>query len=86
MPLEDELEPVGLIRQSGVVLRVGRMLLASGGGSYRVRIAMAQVGRALGLDSVEAQVTVNEIVATSRRGPLTPGFDDEAPECRGRLP
>lgn len=70
LPLEDELEPVGLIRQSGVVLRVGRMLLASGGGSYRVRIAMAQVGRALGLDGVEAQVTVNEIVATSRRGPI----------------
>lgn len=69
-PLEDGLEPVGLIRQSGVVLRVGRMLLASGGGSYRVRIAMAQVGRALGLDSVEAQVTVNEIIATSRRGPI----------------
>jgi len=69
-PQEDSLEPVGLIRQSGVVLRVGTMLLASGSGSYRVKIAMQQVGRALGMDSVAAQVTVNEITATSHRGPI----------------
>lgn len=68
--LEDALEPVGLIRQSGLVLRVGTMLLGSGSGSYRVKIAMQQVARAFGIDSVQAQVTVNEITATCHRGPI----------------
>ena len=67
---EDALEPVGLIRQSGLVLRVGTMLLSSGSGSYRVKIAMQQVARAFGIDSVQAQVTVNEITATCHRGPI----------------
>lgn len=68
VPTEDSLEPVHLIRRSGVVLRVGTLLLASGSGSYRVKISMQQVARALGLDGVDAQVTVNEITATSRAG------------------
>lgn len=68
--LEDALEPVGLIRQSRLVLRVGTMLLSSGSGSYRVKIAMQQVARAFGIDSVQAQVTVNEITATCHRGPI----------------
>lgn len=70
MSQEADLEPVGLIRQSGVVMRVGTLLLSAGSGSYRVKIAMSQVGRALGIDKVEAQVTVNEITATSHRGPI----------------
>lgn len=69
-PSEHTLEPVRLIRRSGVVLRVGRVLLSAGCGSYRVKAAMSQVGTALGLDSVEAQVSVTEIVATSHQGPI----------------
>lgn len=69
-PQEDELEPVGLISQSGVVLRVGRLLLASGSGSYRVKISMNQVAHAVGLTSVESQVTVSDIIATSHRGSI----------------
>ena len=51
-------------------MRVGTMLLGAGSGSYRVKIAMQQVARALGMDSVDAQVTVNEITATARRGSI----------------
>ena len=70
MANEDALEPVSLIRQSGVVLRVGKLLIGAGAGGYRVKIAMRQVARALGLDNVEAQVSVTEIVATCHRGPI----------------
>lgn len=70
LPHTDDLEPVALVRESGIILRVGTMLLGAGSGSYRVKIAMKQVGRALGIDSVDAQVTVNEITATARRGPI----------------
>ncbi len=66
----DDLEPVALVRESGIILRVGTLLLGAGSGSYRVKIAMKQVGRALGIDSVDAQVTVNEITATARRGSI----------------
>lgn len=66
----DDLEPVALVRESGIILRVGTLLLGAGSGSYRVKIAMKQVARALGIDSVEAQVTVNEITATARRGQI----------------
>ncbi len=78
-PPEHTLEPVRLIRRSGVVLRVGRVLLSAGCGSYRVRAAMSQVGTALGLDSVEAQVSVTEIVATSHQGPI---FRTEVTQAR----
>lgn len=70
LPVEDDLEPVALVRESGIILRVGILLLGAGSGSYRVKIAMSQVGRALGIDSVDAQVTVNEITATARRGSI----------------
>jgi len=46
-PNDDELE---LIRQSGAALRVGRLSLASGTGSYRVKASMSRVARALGID------------------------------------
>ena len=70
LPHTDDLDPVALVRESGIILRVGTMLLGAGSGSYRVKIAMKQVGRALGIDSVDAQVTVNEITATARRGSI----------------
>lgn len=64
-PDDDELE---LIRRSGVVLRVGRLSLSSGTGSYRVKASMARVARALGIDRHQAQVTLTEITTTSHRG------------------
>ncbi len=67
---ENALEPVGLIKQSGAVLRVGRAMLTSGTGSYRVKTAMDQVAHAFGLDRHEAHVTLTEITGTSYRGPI----------------
>lgn len=67
---EARYEPVELIRASRTVVRVGLMLLTAGSGSYRVKSAMAQVGAALGMTSVQAQVTVNEVTVTCHRGPI----------------
>ena len=76
---EAALEPVGLIRQSGTVLRTGTAMLAAGTGSYRVKKAMRQVAAAVGLDRHHAQVTLTEITATSHRGPI---FRTEVAEIR----
>ena len=76
---EDSLEPVELIRQSGAVLRVGRMMLASGTASYRVKEAMQAVARALGIDRHTAAVTFTEITATTHRGAI---FRTEVTEVR----
>jgi len=76
---EDALEPVGLIRRSGVVLRTGRLMLSAGTGSYRVKLAMQQVARAVGLDRHSAHVTLTEITATSHRGLI---FRTEVAEIR----
>ncbi|WP_260459118.1 threonine/serine exporter family protein [Actinotalea ferrariae] len=78
-PDEDALEPVELIRRSGTVLRMGRAMLAAGTGSYRVKTAMQQVARALGIDRHEAHVTLTEITATSHRGSI---FRTEVAEVR----
>lgn len=67
---EESLEPVSLIKQSGVVLRMGQMMLASGTASYRVKMAMRRLAYALGLDRHEALVTLTEITATSHRGQI----------------
>lgn len=76
---DEALEPVELIRQSGAVLRVGKAMLSSGTGSYRVKSAMQQVARALGLDRHEAHVTLTEITTTSHRGSI---FRTEVAEVR----
>ncbi len=76
---ENALEPVELIKQSGAVLRVGRAMLTSGTGSYRVKTAMEQVARSFGLDRHEAHVTLTEITGTSYRGPI---FRTEVAEVR----
>ncbi len=80
-PSSDEasLEPVELIRRSGTVLRIGRLALSAGTGSYRVKSHMWRAGRALGLDRVSAHVTLTEITATSYRGPI---FRTELTEVR----
>lgn len=78
-PAEETLEPVELIRQSGVVLRTGQLMLAAGTGSYRVKNAMQRVARALGLDRHHAHVTLTEITATAHRGLI---FRTEVTEVR----
>lgn len=78
-PQEDVLEPLELIRQSGAVLRMGKAMLSSGTGSYRVKSAMQQVARAFGLDRHEAHVTLTEITTTSHRGSI---FRTEVAEVR----
>ena len=76
---EAGLEPVDLIRRSGAVLRIGRLALSAGTGSYRVKSHMSRAGHALGLDRVAAHVTLTEITATSYRGPI---FRTELTEVR----
>jgi len=73
------LDEPGLVRRSGTVLRVGRLALAAGHGSYRVKSHMERVGRAIGLDRVDALVTLTEITTTSARGPV---FRTEVSEVR----
>lgn len=67
---ESRYEPVDFIRASRAVVRTGTLLLAAGTGSYRVKIAMSQVGQALAMSQVQALVTVNEITATCHRGEI----------------
>ncbi|MGO1295379.1 MAG: threonine/serine exporter family protein, partial [Cellulosimicrobium funkei] len=76
---EAGLEPVDLIRRSGTVLRIGRLALSAGTGSYRVKSHMTRAARALGLDRIAAHVTLTEITATSYRGPI---FRTELTEVR----
>ncbi len=68
MPTQPDDEELDLIRRSGVVLKVGRLSLSSGTGSYRVKASMARVAAALGIDRHEAHVTLTEITTTSHRG------------------
>lgn len=75
-PGDDELE---LIRQSGVALRVGRLSLSAGTGSYRVKSSMARIAHALGVDRHAAHVTLTEITTTSHRGA---SFRTEVAEVR----
>lgn len=76
VPDDDELE---LIRRSGVVLRMGRLSLSAGTGSYRVKASMARIAQALGIDRHEAHVTLTEITTTSHSGP---SFRTEVTEVR----
>lgn len=78
-PTEEALEPVELIRQSGIVLRTGQLMLSAGTGSYRVKSAMQRIASAVGLDRHHAHVTLTEITATSHRGPI---FRTEVTEVR----
>jgi uncharacterized membrane protein YjjP (DUF1212 family) len=75
-PSDDELE---LIRQSGVALRVGRLSLSAGTGSYRVKASMARVAHAMGIERHQAHVTLTEITTTSHRGS---SFRTEVAEVR----
>ncbi|MFW7415274.1 threonine/serine ThrE exporter family protein [Demequina sp. SO4-18] len=77
--LEESLEPVSLIEQSGAIIRTGRMMLAAGTASYRVKQAMRAVAAALGVDTHVNQVALTDIAATSHRGRI---FRTEVAENR----
>ncbi len=78
--LEERLEPVGLIAQSGAVIRTGQLMLESGTASYRVKQAMRSVAKAMGIDQPSHQVSFTELAATSRRGRI---FRTEVAESKG---
>jgi len=77
---EESLEPVGLIAQSGAVIRTGQLMLESGTASYRVKQAMRTVARAVGIDNPRHQVSFTELAATSHRGRI---FRTEVAESKG---
>ncbi|MFV0284949.1 MAG: threonine/serine exporter ThrE family protein [Demequina sp.] len=77
--IEESLEPVTLIEQSRVILRVGRMMLAAGTASYRVKQAMAAVSHSLGVHEHSNHVSMTAISATSHRGKI---FRTEVTENR----
>jgi uncharacterized membrane protein YjjP (DUF1212 family) len=76
---EDSLEPVSLIRQSGAIMRMGRMMLAAGTASYRVKEGMQAVATSLGVTGHSEHVTLTEITATTHRGAI---FRTEVSEIR----
>lgn len=61
-------DAAALAERSDAVCRIGAMMLLSGTASYRVKLAMGRVAAALDLDSLQAQVTLNEIVMTTSSG------------------
>ena len=67
------------MQQSDVVLHLGRLMLAAGAGSYRIKSSMARAASAVGLDRHEATVTMTEIVTSSYVGSR---FRTEACEVR----
>lgn len=68
VPTEPDDAELELIRRSGVVLRVGRLSLSAGTGSYRVKASMGRIAHALGIERHHAHVTLTEITTTSHRG------------------
>lgn len=62
----DELQ---LIIKSDLVLRVGKICLVSGTGSYRIKQSMRQVATILGIEN-QTHVTLTEINSTCRSGQL----------------
>ncbi len=61
-------DPQAFVPACRAVVRAGTLMASAGTGAYRVKEAMNRVGRALGLDSVQAEVTLNTVVATCARG------------------
>lgn len=64
---EAELEPARLIAMSEAASRMGALMLGAGTGSFRVRQSMRRVAAALGIDRLQAQVTLTGIVTTATR-------------------
>lgn len=67
-PTKRYLRDAALAEKSDAVCRMGSIMLHAGTGSYRVKAAMGRVAEALGIEQLEAQVSLTEIVATTRAG------------------
>lgn len=63
----DSADATLLERKSDIVLRVGRICLASGTGSYRVKQSMSKMAHMLGIQN-QAHITLTEIDSTCRQG------------------
>lgn len=68
-PHGDEHEELRRVRdrlaaQSQVTMRLGHMLLESGASSYRVKVSMARLASAIGVEAQHSQVTFGEISST----------------------
>lgn len=66
IPLTPAGRDAALAEKSDAVCRMGSLMLTAGTGSYRVKAAMGRVAAALGIEQLEAQVSLTEIVATTR--------------------
>lgn len=67
---EEELQRRRAIRerlaiQSGVVLKLGTMLMGAGAGSYRVKTSMARLATAIGIEKHQSQVSLTELTTTA---------------------
>ncbi|AOZ73439.1 hypothetical protein BK816_02935 [Boudabousia tangfeifanii] len=54
-----------LAQQSAVVLRLGRLLLAAGASSYRVKSSMARMAKAVGIEEHRASVSFSDIATSA---------------------
>ena len=62
---------LALADKADAVCHMGALMLSAGTGSYRVKAAMGRVAVALGVDRLDAQVSLNEIIVTTRAGDET---------------
>jgi len=70
-PLDEaRLEPVRFVALTDAVLRLGILMLGAGASSARVRTTMERVGRAWGIETMNARVGMLDIVLTVSRGQL----------------
>lgn len=65
---ELRLEPLGFLARTNAVLRFGRLMLAAGASSARVRDSMERVAHAVSLDRLECRVGMTDIVMAAHRG------------------
>lgn len=60
-------EQADMLAGCHTVVRVGTLMTAAGTGAYRVREVMNRIGVALGFDCIDAEVTLNSVIATCHR-------------------
>ena len=64
---QTEAERAAMLANFHTVVRVGTLITSAGTGAYRVREVMNRVGVALGFDRIDAEVTLNSVIATCHR-------------------
>ena len=65
---QQEINRTRMGREALAVLRVGMLMMGAGTGGYRVLRGMKRVARAMNFDGVNADVSINSITCTLRRG------------------